>query len=159
MGSLREKLNKLFWGKQVGYKQICYKLTWCKLFSIVLLLTVLAGCVPATTGAHLEFFFSEDVWGGSPFSEAQKKQLFVEALKARDSQRISQDVPFEINDPSVTVKRFTALYEVDAKVGLPTVRSGYVLELSLGANSPARITLTNEFTGVSWAIKIKPQDE
>lgn len=124
-----------------------------------LLIVSLAGCVPAARANHLEFFFSEEVWGGSPFDEGQKKQLFVEALKARDDRRISQDVPFAINDAAVTVKRFTALYEVDATIGLPEVRSGYVLELSLSSTPPERVTLTNTLTGVSWAIRLNAQEE
>jgi hypothetical protein len=156
MGSLQQKVYKLSWYKQVWCKQICYKLTWCKLFLISLLFTSLVGCVPATSANHLEFFFSEDVWGGSPFDETQKKQLFIKALKARDSERLSQDIPFEISDSSVTVKRFTALYEVDATIGLPEVRSGYLLELSFNGTPPERVTLTNSFTGVSWTVKLNP---
>jgi hypothetical protein len=155
MGSLR--LHSTFHGdnfhqayQRLNLKRLVYAL------SLFMGLVTLTNCVPATQQNHLEFFFSEDVWGGSPFDEAQKKQLFVAALKTRDSERISQDVPFEINDASVIVKRFTALYEVDANIGLPKVRSGYVLELALGSTPPERVTLINTLTGVSWAIKLTP---
>lgn len=146
MGSLRQASNKRF-------------LFYTSLLVGSLFLVNLASCVPATSARHLEFFFSEEVWGGSPFDEAQKKQLFVEALKTRDSQSISQAIPFEINDTSVTVKRFAALYEVDANLGLPKVRSGYLLELSLGSAPPERITLTNRLTGVSWSVNLTAQDQ
>jgi hypothetical protein len=146
MGSLRQTSNKRFSFHALS-------------LGFLLVVVSLASCVPATRANHLEFFFSEDVWGGSPFSETQKKQLFVAALKARDSERISQDIPFETSDASVTVKRFTALYEVDASIGLPKVRSGYVLELSLGSMPPQRVTLTNTLTGVSWTVRLNAQDQ
>jgi hypothetical protein len=140
-----------------AYKRLHLKRLVFSLFVFVSLVAF-TGCVPATTARHLEFFFSEDVWGGSPFNEAQKKQLFVAALKTRDSERISQDVPFEISDASVTVKRFSALYEVDANIGLPKVKSGYLLELALSPTPPERVTLTNTLTGVSWTIKLNARD-
>jgi hypothetical protein len=121
----------------------------------ILLLVGLTSCIPATQGNHLEFFFSEQVWGGSPFDEAQKKQLFVEALKGKKSESVTKPVPFEMSDSSVIVKRFDALYEVNATIGLPEVRSGYVLELTLPASPPERITLTNKLTGVSWSVNLK----
>jgi hypothetical protein len=122
---------------------------------VFLFITTLTSCVPAVKGNHLEFFFSEQAWGGSPFDEAQKKQLFVEALKGKKTESVSQPVAFEISDSSVTVKRFDALYEVNATIGLPEVRSGYVLELDLPVSPPERVTLTNMLTGVSWSVKLK----
>jgi hypothetical protein len=156
MGSLRRHSTHRDTFHQ-AYQRLHLKCLVSSLFVFVSLVAF-TSCVPAMTTRHLEFFFSEDVWGGSPFDEAQKKQLFVAALKTRDSERISQDVPFEINDASVIVKRFTALYEVDANIGLPKVRSGYVLELGLLSTPPERITLTNKLTGVSWSIKLTAQD-
>jgi hypothetical protein len=147
MGGLRLQQHKHSLAKRLP----CLALQFIMLASLSL-----TSCAPATQDMHLEFFFSEQVWGGSPFNEVQKKQVFVTALKARDTERISEPVPFEISNTSIRVKRFAALYEVDANLGLPKVRSGYVLELSLGATPPERITLTNTFTGVSWSIKLTP---
>jgi hypothetical protein len=160
MGSLRRHLQKRqTWHKRQESHERFFLHTLPSLLIGSLFLVGLVSCVPATTTKHLEFFFSEDVWGGSPFDEAQKKQLFVAALKTRGSESISKDIPFALvntvgNDDSVTVKRFAALYEVDANLGLPKVRSGYVLELALGSTPPERITLINTLTGVSWAIKL-----
>jgi hypothetical protein len=133
-----------------------------RLFYLVVtfgILTSFTACVPATQTSvrHLEFFFSDEIWGGSPFSEAQRKDLFVAALKTRGSERISKEVPFETADTSVTVKRFSALYEVNANIGLPKVRSGYVLELSISDPLLERVTLTNTLTGVSWSITLNDQ--
>jgi hypothetical protein len=122
---------------------------------VFIFLVGLTSCVPAAQGRHLEFFFSEKVWGGGPFDEAQKKELFVEALKGRKSESVTKPVPFEISDDSVVVKRFDALYQVDAILGLPEVRSGYVLELALPANPPERVTFTNTLTGVSWSVDLQ----
>jgi hypothetical protein len=145
MGSLRQTSNKRF------------------LFHTFLVLGFLffslTSCVPTTSTRQLEFFFSEDVWGGSPIDEAQKKQLFVAALETRGSESVSKDLPFEMSDTSVTVKRFAALYEVDATSGLPKVRSGYVLELSLNSTPPERVTLTNTLTGVTWTLRLNTGDE
>lgn len=140
-----------------AYKRLHLKRLIYSLFVFISLIAF-TSCVPATATRHLEFFFSEDVWGGSPFVETQKKQLFVAALKTRGSKSISKDVSFEISDAPVTVKRFVALYEVDATLGLPKVRSGYLLELALGSTPPERVTLTNTLTGVSWSIKLTTQD-
>jgi hypothetical protein len=118
------------------------------------LLFMLTSCVPATQGAHLEFFFSEGVWGGSPFDEIQKKQVFVEALKVQRIKSVSKPVAYKISDPSVIVARFDALYEVNANLGLPEVRSGYVLELDLPKNPPESVTFTNTLTGVTWSVKL-----
>jgi hypothetical protein len=144
MGSLRQLRHKRFLLGHLFYLGVP-----------ILLLVGLTSCIPATQDHHLEFFFSEQVWGGSPFDEAQKKQLFVEALKDRKSERVTKPVPFELSDSSVVVKRFDALYEVNATIGLPKVRSGYVLELTLPASPPERVTLTNTLTGVSWSINLK----
>jgi hypothetical protein len=128
--------------------------TYNRWVTLLLLGFTLTSCVPATQGKQLEFFFSEQVWGGSPFDEAQKQALFVEALRGRKSESVSKPVPFELSDRSVVVKRFDALYEVSANIGLPKVRSGYVLELELPANPPASILFTNTLTGVSWSVKL-----
>ncbi len=143
MGSLRQRLHKHFSPND---------------FFLGLGLTLLlglGGCVPATQGNHLEFFFSEKVWGGSPFDELQKKQLFVAALEGRKTESVSKPVPFEISDASVIVKRFDALYEVTAATGLPKVRSGYLLWVDLPTPAPERVTLTNTLTGVSWSLELK----
>ncbi len=142
MGSLRQYLQKRF------------LLSKCFLGFVVLGLT---GCVPATEGRQLEFFFSEKIWGGSPFDEAQKKELFVAALKNKDNESISKPVLFEVNNPLVIVKRADALYEVNANLGLPEVRSGYVLELELPITPLDRVTLTNTLTGVSWSVNLKSE--
>lgn len=142
-------------------QQLVYKQSGHKRFSnlgfVLLLIVGLTSCVPAVQGKRLEFFFSEQIWGGSPFSEEQKKQLFVNALKGKKSESISQPVPFEISAALVVVTRFDALYEVNANLGLPKVRSGYLLELALPANPPERVTLTNTLTGVSWSVKLNKQ--
>jgi hypothetical protein len=154
MGSLRKHFYNIHFyniGHRLSFLRALLALVISPLF-----LVSLVSCVPTVSTSHLEFFFSEEAWGGSPFNETEKKDLFVAALKARDSERISEEIPFEISDTSVTVKRFTALYEVDANIGLPKVRSGYVLELSLGTTPPERVTLTNMLTGVSWAIRLAP---
>jgi hypothetical protein len=128
--------------------------TYNRWVTLLLLGFTLTSCVPVTQGKQLEFFFSEQVWGGSPFDEAQKQALFVEALRGRKSESVSKPVPFELSDRSVVVKRFDALYEVSANIGLPKVRSGYVLELELPANPPESILFTNTLTGVSWSVKL-----
>jgi hypothetical protein len=147
MGSLRQHNNNL---DQCGYLFSRFLVVATVFISISF-----SGCVPATRAGHLEFFFSENIWGGSPFNEAQKKELFVEALKGRKSESATKPVPFEISDASVIVKRFDALYQVDAVLGLPEVRSGYVLELDLPANPPERVTFTNRLTGVSWSVNLR----
>jgi hypothetical protein len=151
MGSLQQLRSKQSWQKR------CLPNRFVNTGFAFLVIVALTSCVPATQSNHLEFFFSEGVWGGSPFDEAQKKQLFVEALKGRKTESVSKPVAFEISDSSVTVKRFDALYEVNANLGLPEVRSGYVLELDLPANAPERVTLTNTLTGVSWSVKLEKQ--
>jgi hypothetical protein len=148
MGSLQQNNNNLEpWHQRCSPNRLLSA-------GVVFLLIGLTGCIPTTDNTHLEFFFSEQMWGGSPFDEAQKKQLFVEALKGRKTESVSKPVAFEISDNSVTVKRFDALYEVNANVGLPEVRSGYLLELDLPASPPERVTLTNTLTGVSWSVKL-----
>jgi hypothetical protein len=158
MGSLQKKNTY----DQGTFSQASRQLFYKRLFNLVVAFSILVSftaCFPGTQNSerHLEFFFSDEVWGGSPFDEAQKKEVFVAALKARDSERISEDVPFE-TVAAVTVKRFMALYEVDANIGLPKVRSGYLLELAVSDPSVERVTLTNSLTGVSWAINLN-QDE
>jgi hypothetical protein len=127
------------------------------LFKLLLAVAICAGlnsCVPATSSHQLEFFFSENVWGGSPFSEAQKKQVFVTALKKQGRESLSQIIPFEVSDPSITISKFIAIYEVDARAGLPEIKSGYRLELKSSTELPERILLSDKLSGVAWTINL-----
>jgi hypothetical protein len=145
MGSLRRQQYKRFLPTRLP-----------SLVSAFIFLFSLVSCLPVTENNHLEFFFSERVWGGSPFSEAQKKQVFVKALEARDRETLSEAVPFEVDNSAVSIKRFMAIYEVDASVGLPKVRSGYSLELTLPTPPLEHIKLTNKLTGVAWSVSLTP---
>ena len=117
----------------------------------------LGGCMPlrGASRQQVSLFFSAEVWGGSPFSEIEKKQVFVEALKSKQSAFLLRLVPFEILESSVLVSNFVAVYEVNARVGLPQIKSGYRVELDIPLSKPPeRITLVNKLTGVSWSIRL-----
>lgn len=114
----------------------------------------LSACLPGTDVDTRVLYFSADVWGGSPFTEGQKKRVFLEALSSQSVRRISQSVAFELEEESVSVRRFAAVYEVSAKQRPPLVKNGYQLILELSGNPPKRIVLRNSETDVSWSLRI-----
>ncbi len=126
---------------------------WRGFMCCVYLLLGCVACVPSNLSSqHLTLFFSAEVWGGSPFSEAERKETVVRALKSKASEVLLREVGFE--ESTSIVKRVFAIYEVNARTGLPRIRNGYRVELELPSNPPERITLVNQFTGVRWSIRI-----
>lgn len=124
-----------------------------RVIAIVCIWVGCVACVPAGLSSQtLNLFFSSDAWGGSPFAESEKKEAFIHALKSKQIQVLTKEVAFE--DSSNLVKRFVAVYEVNPIIGIPTIKSGYRLELELPAYPLERITLLNLLTGVRRSIRI-----
>jgi hypothetical protein len=139
-----------FW-KQQSRKGGGINLRWRMMLCGVVIVLGCAACIPVLN-QRITLFFSAEVWGGSPFSEDDKQQTFIRALKSRQSEILIRAIPFE--ETSLIVKRVYAVYEVNARVGLPKIISGYRVELELPADPPERITLLNQLTGVSWSIRL-----
>ena len=124
------------------------------LLYLLLLVVSLSACVPCADGDTRVLYFSAEVWGGSPFSEGQKRRVFLEALSSQSVRRLTQSVAFEFEEPGVSVRRFAAVYEVNAKQKPPLVKNGYQLILELSEPPPERITLRNSETDVTWSLRI-----
>lgn len=120
----------------------------------------LTACVPRANPNTRVLLFSADVWGGSPFTEGQKRRVFLEALSAKSVRRLIKAIPFELENQTslenqaVTIRRFEAVYEVNAKQTPPLVKNNYRLMLELSDNPPERITLRNTMNGVTWSLRI-----
>ncbi len=95
--------------------------------------------------------FSADIWGGTPFNEAQKKNLFVKALSSKTKERIEQDIPYTL-EGNAEVSWFLAFYEVDARKLPPSLNNGFELVVANGTAS--ELKLTNSINGVSWLVKL-----
>lgn len=114
-----------------------------------------SSCVPVFKPVHTEvLFFSAEVWGGTPFNDQAKKQVFTEALESKSIKRLEQTIPFA-SQGSIRVERFVALYEVDARQSPPSLKNGFELWAQQGSEA-SHFMLTNKQTGISWLVKLYP---
>lgn len=114
---------------------------------------MLLGCVPTSSANTTQWFFSADAWGGVPFSPEEKQAAVVEALAGRRVNRLVRQVDFEVS-PRLSVRRFVAVFEVDARRRPPTFKSGYDVSFVLPEIPPERVLLTNVDTGVAWTVNV-----
>jgi hypothetical protein len=85
----------------------------------------------------------------------------VQAVLDRRVERLEQAVATTVEvqpvGVAISVQRFTAFFEVDARGGLPIVSSGYQLELQLAQNAPTvHARLTNRATGITRGLRLDP---
>lgn len=124
------------------------------LFLSLSLILLCSACIPSQrvypSDASI-LIFSADVWGGTPFDEAEKKTVFMKALSSKTKERIEQDIPYKI-EGKAKVSWFLAFYEVDASKLPPSLSSGF--ELVVSPNTASELTLTNNISGVSWLVKL-----
>ncbi len=102
------------------------------------------------TGANV-LTFSADAWGGTPFNEADKKNVFIKALSSKSKERIEQHIPYQI-EGNAKVAWFLAFYEVDARTLPPSLKNGF--ELVVTPSTTSELKLTNGMTGISWLVKL-----
>lgn len=118
------------------------------------LILLCSACVPSQrvypSDANI-LTFSADIWGGTPFNEDQKKNLFVKALSSKTKERIEQHIPYKL-EGNAKVSWFLAFYEVDATKLPPNLNNGFELVVSNGTAS--ELKLTNSMNGVSWLVKL-----
>lgn len=125
-------------------------------------LAALVGSPPGETDVEasrlVRFFFSDEAWGGVPFSEAEKQKVMVDAMLSGKPTRLEAEVTHLPSTPDVRVRSFVAVFEVDGSVRPPTMRSGYELELLV---PPSRETLSVELlngeTGVVNRVRVEPE--
>ena len=127
----------------------------------------LANTSPTRVGTPLEatveerpvsFFFSDEAWGGLPFSAADKQKALVDAMVSGQPVRLERDVVHLLNAPEAHVSSFVAVFEVDGGVRPPTLRAGYELELLVQRSSePVSVELINGDTGVVNVVRVAPE--
>ena len=101
------------------------------------------------------FYFSTEVWGGLPFTNAQKQQVIIDAMLSGKRSHLEREVVHLLNAPGVQVRHFTAVYEVDGSVRPPAIRSGYELELLVPRSRKAlMVELVNGETGVANLVRV-----
>jgi hypothetical protein len=131
---------------------------------VLWLLIALAACAPAVQPEAvqaLHLTFSADAWGGLPFTAEARQRALVQAVLDRRVERLEQAVATTVEvqpvGVAISVQRFTAFFEVDARGGLPIVSSGYQLELQLAQNAPTvHARLTNRATGITRGLRLDP---
>ena len=108
----------------------------------------------------VRYFFSDEAWGGLPFSEADKQQAMVDAMLSGQPVRLEADVLHLLSAPEARVRSFVAVFEVDGGVRPPTLRAGYELELLVPHRSEAlSVELINAETGVVNLVQVAPEGE
>jgi len=136
----------------------------------ILLLTICLG-LPAsyveaagdatTTGRVVDFFFSAEAWGGTPFSLEEKQAVMARAMLSGEVERLEEEVPYLSGGEGAAgaeVRAFTAVYEVDASERPPSVRAGYELELLVPRTQEVlEIELVNSQTGVVNIVEVAPE--
>ncbi|ADI13924.1 hypothetical protein [Truepera radiovictrix] len=109
---------------------------------------------------ELTFFFSAEAWGGTPFSVEEKQLAMGRALLRGGFERLEQPVAHlavSPETPEARVRSFVAIFEVDASVRPPRIRTGYELELLVpDAPEPLAVELVNGVTGVTNIVQIAP---
>ena len=117
---------------------------------------------PSETTAEerpVSFFFSDEAWGGLPFSAADKQKALVDAMVSGQPVRLERDVVHLLNAPEAHVSSFVAVFEVDGRVRPPTLRAGYELELLVRRSGEAvSVELINGDTGVVNVVRVAPED-
>jgi len=105
----------------------------------------------------VSFYFSAEVWGGVPFTDAQKQQVMVEAMLSGERSHLEREVVHLLDTPGVQVRRFAAVFEVNGSVRPPAMRSGYELELLVPRGREAlMVELVNGETGVVNLVRVAP---
>lgn len=119
----------------------------------------------ATSSAGAEqrtvtFFFSAEAWGGTPFSVQEKQEAMARAMLASGPVRLEKRVVHLITaqgGAEAHVRNFTAVFEVDAGVRPPRMRTGYELELSVPRLARTlEVELVNGETGVVNIVRVDP---
>ncbi len=134
---------------------------------LLVALTGLWGCAPQTDSSEtrtseseavrsVHFFFSSEAWGGLPFTISERQQILVRATLSRSIVRAERPVRFAADEP-VRVSEAVAVYEVDKRQGLPTLVSGYRLELQVPESLLGnQITLVNRSSNVARVVTLSP---
>lgn len=120
----------------------------------------------ASTAAEqraVTFFFSAEAWGGTPFSVQEKQEAMARAMLGSGSVHLEQRVVHLVTGQSSAeahVRSFSAVFEVDASVRPPRIRTGYELELTVPRLSHTlEVELINGETGVVNIVQIAPDGE
>lgn len=108
----------------------------------------------------VDFFFSAEAWGGTPFSVEDKQQAMALAMLRSGVERLEAPITHlavSPETPEARVRSFVAVFEVDASVRPPRIRTGYELELLVPHVQQAlEIELINGVTGVVNIVEVVP---
>lgn len=107
----------------------------------------------------VQYTFSAEVWGGSPFSAEEKQRVMARAMLKRSLVRLEREVPQMASGADFKVRHFLAVYQVDGRTAPPSIEVGYFLELMVPRKETTfSLDLINRNTNVANRVEVAPDD-